>query len=503
MDRPAVRALVAVLVGLVLAVAVALRFVTRSDLWLDEALSAAIAGLPLDEIPDALRHDGFPPLFYWLLHLWTSVVGEGDVAVRSLSGVVSVATLPVAWMAGRRLGGPGAAWATTLVLATSPFAVRYATEARMYSLLALLALLGFLAVARALERPSAGRLLAVAAVTAGLVLLHYWALYLVATVLVVLAVLAVRGRDRAAFRTLLAVGAGSLALVPWLGVLRYQLEHTGTPWTAGTRPFTALTASVSAWGGGGGGTAGILGVLIVGLATWAVLRRPQARVVAAVVAGTLLLGVAVGTVSSSAFQARYTAAVVPLIALLAGVGLAKVPDPRLAAGLLAVVVVLGLVEGVREARFERTQTGEVAEVIAAEAAPGDVVAYCPDQLGPGVARHLPDGLRQEPFPLRGDPNFVDWVDYEDRNVAADPEAFAADLLQEADGAGGRVWYVWTPGYRTYGSDCEDLVEIFRRSGRPSTTVVARRTDIDEDAELIRYDPVPAPVPVPAPAPAAP
>ena len=121
------------------------------------------------------------------------------------------------------------------------------------SLLALLALLGFLAVARALERPSAGRLLAVAAVTAGLVLLHYWALYLVATVLVVLAVLAVRGRDRAAFRTLLAVGAGSLALVPWLGVLRYQLEHTGTPWTAGTRPFTALTASISAWGGGGGG----------------------------------------------------------------------------------------------------------------------------------------------------------------------------------------------------------------------------------------------------------
>jgi hypothetical protein len=120
-----------------------------------------------------------------------------------------------------------------------------------------------------------------------------------------------------------------------------------------------------------------------------------------------------------------------------------------------------------------------------------VVAYCPDQLGPGVARLLPAGFRQEPYPLRGDPRFVDWIDYEDRNEAADPEAFAADLLREADRSGGRIWYVWTPGYRTLGSACETLVELLRTSGRPSTTVVARRTNIDEDAEVIIYAPAPA------------
>jgi len=367
--RPEARVLTAVVTGAVLVAAVVLRFVTRSDLWLDEALSANIAALPLDEIPDALRHDGFPPLFYWLLHLWTSVFGDGDVAARSLSGVVSVATLPVAWFAGRRLGGPRAAWAATLVLASSPFAVRYATEARMYALLSLLALLGYLAGARALEGPSGGRLVAVAAVTAALV-----------------------------------------------------------------------------------------------------------------------LGIAVGTATSSAFQPRYTAVVLPLVAVLAGVGLARIPDARLAAGALVVVVVLGLVGGVREARLERTQGGEVAGAIEAEAAAGDVVAYCPDQLGPATSRHLAPDVRQEPFPLRGDPRFVDWVDYEDRNEDADPEAFAADVLREADEAGGRIWYVWAYGYRTYGASCESLVELLRSSGRVGTTVVARRTHVDEDAELIRYDP---------------
>ena len=485
--RPEARVLTAVAIGAAIAAGVVLRFVTRSDLWLDEALTANIAALPLDEIPDALRHDGFPPLFYWLLHLWSSVVGDGDWALRALSGVAAVAAIPVAWFAGRRLGGDArTAWATTLVVATSPFATRYATEARMYSVLSLVVLLGYLAVTRALERPSAGRLAAVAAVVAALVLLHYWALYLVVVALGVLVVQAVRGRDPAALRVALAGGAGALALVPWLGVLRYQLEHTGTPWTEGTNPFTAVTTSIAAWGGGRGVLARVLGVVLVALAAWAVVRWPPARIVAAVSAGTFVLAVAVGTVTGSAFQPRYTAVIVPLVALLAGVGLARLNDVRLGTAALVFVVVLGLVGGVREARVQRTQGGAVASVIAAEAAPGDVVVYCPDQLGPATARHLPDGIRQEAFPLRGDPRFVDWVDYEDRNEDADPAAFATDVLRET--GGGRVWYVWAYGYRTYGTKCEALVDLLGGDGRTRTTVVARRSDVDEDMELIRYDP---------------
>src|SRR5262245_33191654 len=100
-----------VLVGIV-ALAVVLRFVQRSPLWLDEALSVNIARLPPGELLDALRHDGHPPLYYLILHYWMKVVGEGDFAVRALSGLLAVAALPLAWVAGRRLASrSGARWA--------------------------------------------------------------------------------------------------------------------------------------------------------------------------------------------------------------------------------------------------------------------------------------------------------------------------------------------------------------------------------------------------------
>src|SRR5688572_17637228 len=93
------------LLAAVLAAGVALRLHSGSALWLDEALTVDIARGPLRDLPDALRHDGSPPLYYALLHLWMRVFGDGDVAVRSLSTVFSVATLPVAYRAGFRVTG--------------------------------------------------------------------------------------------------------------------------------------------------------------------------------------------------------------------------------------------------------------------------------------------------------------------------------------------------------------------------------------------------------------
>ncbi|MEY4916125.1 MAG: hypothetical protein RL616_38, partial [Verrucomicrobiota bacterium] len=40
--------------------------------------SVNIARLPLGELPEALRHDGHPPLYYALLHVWMQVAGSGD-----------------------------------------------------------------------------------------------------------------------------------------------------------------------------------------------------------------------------------------------------------------------------------------------------------------------------------------------------------------------------------------------------------------------------------------
>src|SRR5262245_56841283 len=135
---------VPLVVGAIVALGVVLRFVQRSPLWLDEALSVNIAKLSVPALLQALRHDGPPPLYYLILHYWMKVFGQGDEAVRALSGIISVATLPLAWLAGKRLAGrSGGRWAL-VVVALSPYCIRYGTETRMYAMVMLLVLVGYL-----------------------------------------------------------------------------------------------------------------------------------------------------------------------------------------------------------------------------------------------------------------------------------------------------------------------------------------------------------------------
>ncbi|MGH9059703.1 MAG: glycosyltransferase family 39 protein, partial [Acidimicrobiales bacterium] len=144
-DRPRRRLVLAAATVMVL-VGVFLRFWAPTALWLDETISVNIARLPIAQIPQALSHDGAPPLYYFMLHVWMLAFGQSDLAVRSLSGLISVATLPLFWTAGKRLGGRTTAWAAFALGVTSPFAIDYATNARMYSLMILWSLLWFIVV---------------------------------------------------------------------------------------------------------------------------------------------------------------------------------------------------------------------------------------------------------------------------------------------------------------------------------------------------------------------
>src|SRR3954453_9203762 len=97
-----------------------LRAWPRSAMWLDEAQSVSFARLPIARIPGALREDGAPPLYYLLLHLWMRVFGGSDNAVRAMSVLFSVLTLVPLTIAAARLGGRRAAFATLVLVASSP-----------------------------------------------------------------------------------------------------------------------------------------------------------------------------------------------------------------------------------------------------------------------------------------------------------------------------------------------------------------------------------------------
>jgi mannosyltransferase len=486
-------------VGAVLAATVVLRFWTRSDMWLDEALTLNLARLPLHQLPQALRHDGAPPLYYALLHYWTDLFGTSDLAVRSLSGLFGVASLPLAWLAGRRLGGRLVAWATTLVVATSPFAVRYSTENRMYALVMLLVLAGYLCLGSVLSRPRPANLAGLGLVAALLLYSHYWSIYLLA---VTGLVLAWRARQSVPARwALAALGGGALVFVPWLPVFAYQAIHTGTPWAV-PASFSAVVHAVAEFAGGDSSPARALLLVFFALAGLALFgraldqrrieldlrTRPPARVLALVTFGTLALAVALGYLAGSTFQGRYASVVFPLFALLVAYGLTTMADRRVRYGVMAVVIALGLATSASNVTTQRTQAGAVAAAIRATAHPGDVVGYCPDQLGPAVSRLLPSDLVQMTFPSRTSPRVVDWVDYASRMASGHPANYAAALLRAA-GPARAVYLVWAPGYLTLNGKCEQ-VENALGAARPRSQELVRydSTAYFEFDDLVRYPP---------------
>jgi uncharacterized membrane protein len=494
-------AVVVVLLG-----TLAMRFWTVSDLWLDEALTVNISRLPLHELPSYLRRDGAPPLFYVLLHFWMGWFGTSDEAVRALPGVIGVITLPFAYLAGKRLGGRTAGLAAFLLVATSPFAIRYDTEARMYSLVVLLTVLGFLALDRSLRNPRPGNLIGVGAVTGLLLYTHYWSLYLVVTMVLWLAWVAWRGQPswrRGARAALVAAVVGCLTFIPWVPIFLFQAAHTGTPWATPAN-FAAMVSAVASFAGGSTNQGRALALIFFALAGLGLFgaavdrrhidldirTRPLGRPVGIAVGGTLAAAVAGGFLTNSAFDARYASVVfIPLI-LLVVVGLTTFRDRRIRAVILAVAVVAGLFGSIPDVTTNRTQAGEVARAIAASGKPGDVVAYCPDQLGPAVNRLLPAGrYSQTTFPRGTGPVYVNWVDYAAAVQAASPVLFAQHLESMA-AAGHQIYLVWAGGYQSFGLKCEGIVQTLQEDPhyQGQALVVGNDNQFYQPMWLVRFTP---------------
>lgn len=474
-------------IGALLALGVVLRFVCRSDLWADEVLSVNIAKLPLGRITGALRHDGAPPLYYFMLHGWMRVLGTGNASVRALSGVIGVATFVPTWFIGRRIdlrrarlgltpdGSRTVAWSALLLLALSPFAIRYSTETRMYALVMLLVTVGYLAVVRALEQPSLARLGVVALITAGLLYTHYWAFSLTAVIAVVLAVIAVRGAPdtrRAAIKVLGAMVAGGVLFVPWLGSFLYQLEHTGTPWGAPVSPIGSWATAFKAFGGNEHPAAWILLALIVlGLFAQAVdarrievdlATRRGVRLEAVIGMATLAVGLTIARLSGTTFEGRYASVVFPLFIVIGAFGIAVFADVRVRVAVLACALAFGAWGGLSNAARNRTQAFQLVPIIRDGAVPGDVVLFCPDAIGTDVVGRLRTDVRAISFPSLSSPTRIDWVDYAQRVNAIHPEKFAQRVLRLA----GRhaIWLVDTNNGTVADRQCSsvaDVLSLFR------------------------------------------
>lgn len=529
-----------VITAVAVAAGLVLRFYPRSGLWLDEALTANISQLPLGEIGDALRRDGHPPLFYVLLHLWASVTGGTDWWLRALPGVISTITLPVSYLVGRRLGersdrevgadepsgtsdarllGAHRTGLITLAItAVLPFGIRYAGEVRMYSLVMLLVGVGYLLVddllgaRRSVVGGTVPTAIATALVAGALLWTHYWAMWLLAAVGLLAAWRAWRDPDadrrKGARALIVALVGGGLMFLPWVPNLLYQTEHTGTPWGEQFGPASVAVITVIDFAGARFGIAQLLSYLLVFLVVLAAIGvltpareillggsiSTRVRNEALVLALAMAIGWGMTYASGGTFASRYASVVYPLFVVCVAAGIAVLRGRRVALAVLAAVVLGSVWGSASTVTFERSQTDEIVERIGADIRENDVqapvVIACPDQLGVATQRQidrlLPERLTVTPYPTAGDPRFVDWVDYGERNEASDPAKFVEGL--GGDLSGRTVYLVSSFTYRTFEGKCEQVLNLLAQ-GRQVSHLVEMDTDHhDEVANLWVFRP---------------
>ena len=357
-------------------------------LWTDEFATWGMAGAPWSQFWPVLRWvDAVLAPYYVLMHLWSTIAGTSDLALRlpSLAAMVGTAAL-VGWL-GARLASPRQGLAAGLVFAVLPASTRFAQEARPYALTAFFAVLATCLLVVALDRRARWWFVAYALAVAALGGLHVVAVLL----LVGHGWLVFAWRRRLAWWWGASAALGLLPLLPvlWLGSKqRGQVSYIPR---VGLESITPTAAALF------GSLA--VAVAIIVLAAFALpLRWPSALYSAWAVVPVAAL-VVVSLVVPMLLP-RYLVFTLPAWALLAGFAVTRVPG-RWAAAAVTVVALLGLPAQVdlrrRDGHDEATR--EMATVIATQEHSGDVAVYATNESRGGwttrdlVAHYVPADKR--------------------------------------------------------------------------------------------------------------
>lgn len=345
------------------------------SLWSDEGISLMRSLRTFDFMLDSMPPEQMPG-YYVVLHGWIPLTGENDYALRFLSLWPSVLAIALTYRLATDLGSRRAGLVGALLMATNPFQIWYAQEARPYSWLLAVGLLSswlFWRLVTAERRAGQQYWLTVVSygiATAGVVYLHYYGA-LVPLAHVVFAVgWGLYHREMRFLRDWMGGALLSLLLfLPWAPHLfaifdfpgwREPIDPWQMPWTVLTfysvgETLTAPWRDWLPWL--------YLGLLLLGLVGWWQVGRRSLGFLLAVLMVPLLVtfGIALQTLD---YHERYTmVATAPLLLLAAG-GLTLIPMPtpqstgwtrsgRWLGQLLGVALIVVLLLGNRAALLEQ------------------------------------------------------------------------------------------------------------------------------------------------------
>lgn len=116
----------------------------HTDVWYDEACSwfTAKQSFPMGIMDNLLHLDlQHTPLYFFLLHLWIKLFGDSEVAMRTLSLLFGIGTLPLVYIATKKITDNKIALFCLAISAVSPLLVLFSAEVRMYPMVVFLVVL--------------------------------------------------------------------------------------------------------------------------------------------------------------------------------------------------------------------------------------------------------------------------------------------------------------------------------------------------------------------------
>ncbi len=113
--------------------------ITKSSVWFDEAFGAYLIQFDFGSIAKYTAVDVHPPVYYWVLKLWSMLFGTSELGLRSMSVLFGGVAIFFAFLLTKRMFGRRAAWASLAFMAITPMLMRYGQEMRMYTMVAAIA----------------------------------------------------------------------------------------------------------------------------------------------------------------------------------------------------------------------------------------------------------------------------------------------------------------------------------------------------------------------------
>jgi mannosyltransferase len=381
--------------------AIRLLYLARKPFWLDEGFSVEVARIGWPSFLHLLWwREANMSLYYLLLRIWLQFASpqhQSEFFLRSLSVIFAAATLPaIYWLAGLLYDRRVALIATAL-LAFNAYHVRYAQEARSYSLFVLLATLSSGFLVAFLRQPSRRLRTAYILTSILAVYAHFYALLLLVAHGLALHRIALRGlgspergrnRDDTALRSQMRrvwmiigvavmpllifvakTGAGPIKWIPRPGIrdLLAFYEHLsgGVSW-----PLPAIYA------------AACMAAMMLRKHSPRMSGRMSEDGREQLLLVWLLFPIAVTGLLSFArpvFLPRYLIFCLPPLLILVAAGLARLRPWWLLAPVLAMVLLLGS-QGIffvyaQDFDAERDASGAAANFILDHAQPGDAILF--------------------------------------------------------------------------------------------------------------------------------